>query len=120
MNDAAIRATVFGVVATSAVALAALLVPACSSDGTTCDCSDPGITLSVPSDIASAVDKVVLSGPACDGVTASCATGTGCTTYRFDGSELKNTRTAAGQPAQQSVSRRHGTDRSWSSAPRRQ
>jgi hypothetical protein len=68
----------------AAVGLGTLLTMSCSSNGPTCDCADPTLTLEVPADIAPSVTAVALSGTACTGVSAACADGTEtCSTRRF-------------------------------------
>jgi hypothetical protein len=65
--------------------LAALMLPAaCTTANAVCDCTSPLVTINIPVDIAASVTGVVLSGPACTGVTPSCANQTnGCTAFDF-------------------------------------
>ena len=49
------------------------LATASCSATSTCDCINPGVTLHVPVSVAAPGDSVAPSGPACSGVTASCA-----------------------------------------------
>jgi hypothetical protein len=58
----------------------------CGTNGESCDCADPQITINVPADIASSItiDAIQLSGPACTDVTPTCTNQTnGCTAYAF-------------------------------------
>lgn len=67
-----------------ALPLAALSFAACTTTTAACDCVSPLITVSVPADIASSVTAVVLSGPACTGLSPHCANQTnGCTAWDF-------------------------------------
>jgi hypothetical protein len=56
---------------------------ACSQSKAECDCVEPGAHVHVPPESAAAVTEVRLSGPACDGVKASCTqpAPVGCATY---------------------------------------
>jgi hypothetical protein len=67
-----------------ACVLAALVVACSTSSTTQCDCADPGITITIPEDVATSSSAPQLSGPACAGVTATCTNTTGgCSAYRF-------------------------------------
>jgi hypothetical protein len=69
----------------AALLAAGIVAIACSSANTECDCADPAITLSIPSDVAPSVTAVHLTGPACEGVDPTCTNQAGgCSQYRFD------------------------------------
>jgi hypothetical protein len=75
--------------------LGALLVlaagPGCSSDpGIECSCADPTVTVVVPSDRASSVVSVEVSGEGCPAVTPVCLqpVGAGCAEAAFRGTAL--------------------------------
>lgn len=63
----------------------ALVADGCSSSATSCDCIAPGAHVHIPSGSEAAVTGVRLSGPACDGLTATCSQplGVGCSVYSF-------------------------------------
>jgi hypothetical protein len=63
--------------------LACLAATACSQAKTECDCAEPGAHVHVPPESAAAVTAVRLSGPSCDGETATCTqpAAAGCATY---------------------------------------
>jgi len=63
--------------------LLCLLATACNQPKTECDCAEPGAHVHVPPESAAAVTEVRLSGPACDGQTATCTqpAAAGCATY---------------------------------------
>jgi hypothetical protein len=64
--------------------LGTALASACSQTNNQCDCADPAITISIPTDVAASVTAVRASGPACTGVTPTCANQTGgCSQYRL-------------------------------------
>jgi hypothetical protein len=62
------------------------LVTACSSNsGGACDCADPAITITIPTDIAPSTSAPMLSGTACANVQATCTKQAGgCSEYQFD------------------------------------
>ena len=55
----------------------------CSSATTQCDCADPAITVSIPSDIAPSALPLKVTGAACTGAEPTCVNQTGgCSEYR--------------------------------------
>jgi hypothetical protein len=57
------------------------------SSETQCECGDSSVVVDLPPDRASQVVEVQLSGPACQGVSASCTqpVASGCAQYAFRG-----------------------------------
>jgi hypothetical protein len=71
----------------AAFGLFAALVSCGGSSGTQCACGDSRVVVDVPADRASQVVEVQLSGPACQGVSATCSqpVASGCAEYTFRG-----------------------------------
>jgi hypothetical protein len=69
-----------GLLAASAAALAA-----CGGGGTQCLCGDGGALVALPPDRAPQVVQFQLSGPACQGATATCSQplASGCAEFTF-------------------------------------
>lgn len=74
-------------VAGAAIGLVAAIVACGGSSGTQCACGDSSVVIDLPADRAADVAGVQVSGPACQGVSASCSqpVATGCVEYTFRG-----------------------------------
>jgi hypothetical protein len=73
-----------GTIETASVVSIALMVFACGNDSKVeCECVDSALEVRVPSERAAAVVDVAASGPACDGVQATCAEQSGGACVRF-------------------------------------